>query len=233
MKVHTLITAIALDQEDVDLTVACYNSFMGCKTSFVNDVSVDTRLHPKDQALTGKWNDFINFYRGKDYGYLLICANDTLAHPDALEYMVKLMEDNPDMGVIHSTVNRDRTNFDTSLASPIEYTPSLHFDPSETANMILRKGVIEKVGEFDLLFPHEYNERDYFYRCKLAGFKLGTSSMGLFYHPNHSQDDPNRQGAWFARDNYIGKWGGDWMREIYECPFNNGALNFTHTKQNG
>src|SRR5690606_23014759 len=228
MKVHTLITAIALDNEDVELTKQCYNSFINCPTSFVNDVMVDTRLHPKEQALTGKWNDFINFYRGKDYDYLMICANDTIAHPNALEYMVRLMQDNSEIGILHPTMNRHIDDFNASLNQSIEYTPELTWNPAETANMIVRKGVIETVGEFDLLFPHEYNERDYFHRARKLGIKLGTSPMKLFYHPPHSQEDPYRQGVSVAANNYRMKHGGDWERETFDYPFNNPDLSYVH-----
>lgn len=232
MIVHTLITALALDDEDVDLTKQCYNSFINCLTSFVKDVMVDTRLHPKEQALTGKWNDFINFYRDKDYDYLLLCANDTFAHPYALEYIVKVMEDNKEIGILHPVMER---NFNKFLGSSFPYTSETFFSPHETANMILRKGVIEKVGEFDLLFPHERNEQDYFVRAKRLGINLATSPMKLFYHPDHSQDDPNRQGLKIADKNFLDKFGTDWFHAIegegFEHPFNDPAKKWTDTLQ--
>lgn len=235
MKVHTMITAIALDNEDVELTKQAYNSFINCPTTYVNDVMVDTRLHPKDQALTGKWNDFIDFYRNKDYDYLMICANDTIAHPDAMEYMVRLMEDNPEIGIIHPTMCRDWAVFLASCEKSLEYDSKLGFNPHETANMILRKGVIETVGEFDLLFPHERNEQDYFVRATRLGVKLGTSPMNLFYHPQHSQDDPNRQGLFTANNNFMNKFGADWFTAVegrgYSHPFNDPEHDFTYTLQ--
>src|SRR5258706_15397488 len=100
MKVPILITALALDEEDVDLTVKCYNSFMNYKTSFIKDITVDPYLHGKGLALTAKWNEFLARWRGKDYDYLMLCANDTEAHPDALEYMIRWMEDNKDIGIM-------------------------------------------------------------------------------------------------------------------------------------
>ncbi len=235
MTVHTLITALALDNEDVELTKQCYNSFVNCKTSFVNDVMVDTRLHGKDLALTAKWNEFCNFYRGKDYDYLMLCANDTIAHPQALQYMVDWMEDNLDVDIMHPYLERDRHQFDVRLNEVIEYDSIPVWSPHETANMILRKGVIETVGEFDLLLPHERNEQDYFIRAKKLGKNIKTANMRLFYHPDHSQDDPNRQGLSVADRNFQAKHGCDWFSGIegegFEHPFNDPSKNWTDTKQ--
>lgn len=286
LKVHILITALALDEEDVALTKQCYESFINCPTSFVKDVMVDPRLHGKGLALTAKWNEFINFYRSKDYDYLMLCANDTIAHPDALEYMVKWMEDNKGVDIMHPIMNRDRNDFDKScknyanpeecphqswlsmrssdndiigycyrcgiegkisdkldqwkrpdnFVSGIEYNTEPFFSPHETANMILRKGLVETVDEFDLLFPHERNEQDYFVRATRLGKSIKTANMKLFYHPDHSQDDPNRQGLSVADNNFQAKFGTDWFDAIegggYDHPFNNPELDWTSTKQN-
>lgn len=241
MKVPILITALALDEEDVELTRICYNSFMDCPTTFIKDITVDPYLHGKDLALTAKWNEFLARWRNKEYDYLMLCANDTVAHPDALEWMVRVMEDNKDVGILHPVMNREPGEFLASIQKAQlgdeswKYTSEIFFSPHETANMILRRGVVETVGEFDLLFPHERNEQDYFVRAKRAGIKLATSPMKLFYHPKHSQDDPNRQGLSVADKNFLEKWGADWFSAVegggFSHPFNNPDLPITYTKQ--
>lgn len=235
MKVRILITSITLDQEDVDLTVKCYNSYHNSQTSFLKDIMVDTRLHPKDEALTKKWNEWTEFYtRTQDYDYLINCANDTLCSTYGLEYLVRVMEDNKDVDFAYPTMNRDLQDFNNNME--LEYNPVLEkFNPNETANYIARKGVFEKVGSFDMLFPHERDEQDWLIRAKKLGVKLGTSPMKLFYHPPHSQDDPNRQGLNVADVNFKEKHGGTWFECIegggFTHPFNNPELDWTYTKQ--
>lgn len=236
LKVRILITSITLDQEDVDLTVKCYNSFHNSKTSFLKDIMVDTRLHPKDEALTKKWNEWTEFYlRTQDYDYLINCANDTVCSTFGLEYLVRLMEENKDVDFMYPTLNRDWENFQNSME--IKYNPILDkFNPNETANYIARKGVFEKVGLFDMLFVHEKNEQDWLIRAKKMGVKLATTPMKLFYHPNHSQDDPNRQGLSVADKNWNEKWGATWFEALegagFQHPFNNPEIPLTKTKQN-
>jgi len=133
------------------------------------------------------------------------------------------MEENRELGFLYPTLNRNWSDFLDNFN--IGYNPSINeFDPRETANYIARKGVFERVGEFDMLFPHEFNERDWLVRAKKMGISLGTTSMKLFYHPDHSQDDPNRQGVSTASSNFTNKHGSNWEDAIkgggFEHPFN-------------
>lgn len=238
VKVAILLAALALDEEDNQLTLQAYNSYMACPTSFVKEIVVDPRLHKKGDALSLKWNQFIQHYRDyreSDYDYLVICANDTIAHPQAFEHLIRVMEDNPDIGIMHPVLNRDRADFDLSCQSDIEYTPDIFFSPHETAQMFLRKGVIEQVGDFDLMFPHERGEQDYFLRAHKMGIELATSPMKLFYHPPYSQSDPNRQGLTTADKNFEDKFGTNWfsglLGEGYEHPYNDPTKDWTTTLQ--
>jgi hypothetical protein len=180
---------------------------------------VDTRIH--DFALAEKWNDFFDFYRGRDYEYLFIVANDTIGRIESFDYMVQLAyEQNVDL--LNCNVNRNLELFEQNL---ITYRTDL-IEDGGTSNFLIKKGVIEKVGRVDEYFPHEYVERDYFHRVKLAGFNIKCTPMELFYHPPQSRSQVNRLGVGIASDRFNEKWGTGGHIPTLTNPKNDPNLNY-------
>lgn len=92
----------------------------------------------------------------------------------------------------------------------------------------LTKLGIQKVGLFDENFyPVYIDDKDWFYRCKLAGLPIVQTTQTKMQHV-HSvmyQNLPKLAEAknvsyYFCCDYYRNKWGGDWEHETYLTPFN-------------
>lgn len=220
MIIRVLLTSVVVDQKHADVTRDCYLSLQSNHTL---DVMVDTRIH--NNALAEKWNAFFDWWRWKDYDYLLIIANDTLARNESIDYMVQLMEET-NVDLLNTNICRD---FNAFQEQELKFKRDL-VEQGGTSNFMLRRNVIEKVGRVDEYFPHEYIERDYFRRIELAGFVNRCTPMELFYHPSTSFSQINRTGVSEAQRRFIEKWGADWPDtfEKWEKPFNNPKLDFTY-----
>lgn len=224
MKLPILVTSLINKKEQENFTKDCIASLWS--EDHILDVRLDSRNCPG--KLTQKWNEFCDEYRGKDYEYIIIIANDTIARPESIDYMVRFMEDNPEVGIGESKLNRSKQDF---LLTHIAYTDDYDKEVNDTSNFIIRKGVIEKVGRFnEIRYPFSKNEHDYLYRCELAGIIVAQTRMQMFYHPIESLTPENRGDFKQYVDAYIMQWGGDWNSPRFEYPFNNPELDYTFSE---
>lgn len=220
MIIPILITSLIVKKEYEDATRAFHNSLIS--KDHILDISIDSRLLAG--KVSEKINDFLDFWRGKEYKYIGIFCNDLMARPETMDLYIKSLEDNPDVDVGIGGFTRDKSFFDT----PIEYNSHYSEGQRNTAVFIFRKGIIEKVGNFNAKrYPFAMNERDYFYRCKLAGLKVATTDMNLFWHPEESMTKENRGDFNDDTKRYIYQWGGLDLQEKYTHPFNNPSLDYT------
>lgn len=221
MKIHIFLPTLINRKEQEDATRRCLSSITS--DEHILNVQVDNR--DERWSLTQKWNQFLDYWRDRAYEYLLIIANDTIAKSESIDYLVKFMKDNPNIGIGESKLNRDLNSFSSS---EINYSKNYRLTLEDTSNFIIRKGVIETVGRFnEKRFAFAYNERDYTYRCKLANILVVQTEMNLFYHPRSPLTLENRGD--FNEDvrKYTELWGGDWTSETYNHPFNNPSLDYT------
>lgn len=223
MNIKALITATATNDEQHNFNYEAFISTMESKPEgSVFEVSLDARIHRGSQ--TEKWNEYFAVWSYQDYDLAVIFCNDMVTHLSAFTYIAKVMEDNPGVDVL--SVSLCREDKDGFLKSEIDYTPEVAQDPNTTACLVFRKGVIEAVGPGDLMFPYEYNERDYLRRVELKGFKWTNTPMQLFYHPPQSQESIGRRGIDMMESVYKSKWGGAWRHEQYSYPYNNPHLDY-------
>lgn len=78
----------------------------------------------------------------------------------------------------------------------IEKKPSKRFVPIDFVSgslMLIKKKVIDKIGFFDESYFMYYEEVDFCFRAKKAGFKIGIDSGRSYDHFEVSQDNPNKQ----------------------------------------
>lgn len=223
--VRVLLPALITNEEQRTMTEECQKSLI----SLDNCAKIEVDTKPYEYKVAGVWNAFLDKWRGKEYDYLMIVANDTVADIKAIDYMIKYMEENPNVGIVTGGVERDKETFKKNFGQ-IKYDARLLAN-IETPCFMIRRGVIEMIGRIDNWFPIEFVERDYFYRCKLAQIPVVGLATKLFYHPNESKtvgyDDQRFQKAF---NKYILKWGGDALREVFTFPFNDTSLDFTYTK---
>jgi len=227
MKIKILLPALLDTPEQVQMTDECRNSLI----TKDNDIEVIEDNERYDTRVAGVWNKFLDAWRGKEYDYLMITANDTVADPNAIDYMVRCAEDNPDSALITGKVDRNYNRF-MKKSSKRKYTKELTSGLIDPACFLLRKGVIEDVGRIDEYLPVEFVERDYIYRCKLAGYDVIQPDVVLWYHPPYAGtigNDDDRLRFYLRR--YLSKWGGDANSETFRYPFNNMNLDYRYTEK--
>jgi hypothetical protein len=222
--IELLLPALLETEELKKMTQKCKESLVSEKYKI--NIHMDIKRYP--DRVAGAWNNFFDKWRGKDYDYLFVVGNDTIADPKAIDYMIKCLEENPKAGVVCGKVERDLVKFKEGEGKQ-EYTSDLTTSTKDPACFVIRKGIIEKVGRCDAYFPIEFVERDYLYRLELAGWSWIQPDIVLWYHPPRAAtngNDPHRFEQ--ARRKYWGKWGGD--PEVYVFPFNDPSLDFTYCK---
>ncbi len=229
--VKILLPALITNDEQKAMTDACRKSLI----SFNHCVQIIEDNNKYKYAVAEVWETFFNNFRGKDYDYLMITANDTEMDCNAIDYAVKCLDEHPEAGVITFHVTRDLNEFKKGYGQS-SYTGELtpNYSDMDPACFIIKKGVIEKVGKVDFQFPCEFVERDYWRRCKLVGFDWIELKDVLCYHPPYAgtigNDGPRLQKA---LRKYIQKWGGDAGKEVYLRPYNDLSLPISYTKQDG
>lgn len=134
--------------------------------------------------------------------YLLLLNPDTIVHPDALDTLIRFMDENDDVGACGpKLLNEDGTvqpsirGFPTFRAGLYQYRPikSLAFfrkdferwlmedfrydrladvDQPMGAALMVRRSVVPQVGALDESFFMFYEEVDWCYRIKQAGWRI-------------------------------------------------------------
>ena len=89
------------------MTTLCRKSLVSLENCL--DITEDNNKYYA--AVAGVWNNFFDNWRGKDYDYLFIVANDTQADINAIDYMVKYMDNHEDVGVVTGGVERKLKKF--------------------------------------------------------------------------------------------------------------------------
>ena len=87
--------------------------------------------------------------------------------------------------------------------------------------MFIKKTVIDKIGFFDEKYFMYYEEVDYCYRAKKAGFKIGIDSKLSYVHFEVSQDNPSKEFYLLKnRFKFLWKYGsaGQKIREFIRLP---------------
>lgn len=224
MKIKVLLPALLETEEQRRMTKECKKSLV----SKVNEIELieDNKRYPKRVAQA--WNALLDPWRGKEYDYLMIVASDTIADPNAVDFMVRCAEENLEAGIISGKVIRNLKRF-KEYSGKRAYIARLTRRRKDPACFLLRKGVIEKVGRIDETFPFEFVECDYIYRMQLAGYNYVQPDVILWYHPSFSGTigNPERRLKQAFR-RYVAKWGGDSYNEQFRFPYQNVNLDFTH-----
>lgn len=206
----------------------------GCRKSIISfehciQITEDNNKYPRKVAQA--WNTLLDLWRGKEYDYLMIMASDTILDPMAIDYMVRCMEENPSAGVVTCHVTRDLEEFRKGFGQQA-YSSKLTADyhSMDPANFLIRKGVIEKVGRIDEMFPGPFVERDFWRRCTQMGFDWIEPEEVLNYHPPFAGTIGNDQAELqSALRRYLLKHGGDAGQERFEYPYNDMRLDWTFT----
>jgi O-antigen/teichoic acid export membrane protein len=106
----------------------------------------------------------------------------------------------------------------------IDKKPAKHFSETDFVSgslMFIKKKVIDKIGLFDESYFMYYEEVDYCYRAKKAGFKIGIDSNKYYEHFEISVDNPKKEYHLFRnRLKFLFKYGSakQKIREFIRIP---------------
>lgn len=231
-KIQVLLPALITTPEQAVMTEDCKKSIV----SFKHCVKVELDTKKYDSAVAGVWNAFFDKWRGKEYDYLMITANDTELDPLAIDYAVETLEEHLEAGVCTLHVTRDHDDFVKNFGQQ-KRSGELTQDYSQMdpANFLIRKGVIETVGRIDEQYKCEFVERNYWWRCNLAA-KQGYPTKWiepkevLNYHPPYAGTIGNdNERLQKALRKYLQETGGDAGQERFDHPYNDLSLDLTFT----
>jgi hypothetical protein len=225
--VNVLLPALITTEEQKKMTESCKRSIF----SLNHCIKLKEDHNKYETKVAGVWNAFLDEWRGKDYEFLLITANDTILDPNLIDFGIETLNEHPKAGVCTFHVTRDLEEFKKGFGqSGRSGRLTKNYANMDPANFMIRKGVIEKVGRVDEQFPCEFVERDFWRRCEEMGFKWIEPEEVLNYHPPYAGtigNDVDRLQV--ALRKYVSKHGGDAGAETFDFPYNDSRLDWTFT----
>lgn len=140
-------------------------------------------------------NENLGFARAVNQGiaasdapYICIMNNDVIVSPGWLEEMMNVMAAHPEIGILNPSSNTSgqkgsdpTTGNNQSGSDPFCQIQELY--RARGFCMLIRREVIEKIGLFDESYGRGYfEETDYSYRAKAAGFGIARAKGAYVYH---------------------------------------------------
>ena len=156
----------------------------------------------KNYGYTGGNNIGIRYVLDKSSPeYLLILNNDTIVAPDFLAQMIKVAKSESSIGIVGPKVNYyhfpnriqsagGKVNMRTGQASLIgvkeidagQYNRQQEVDYVFGCCLLIKKEVIQKVGLFDESYFCYWDETDYCFRAREAGYKVVRIPEAKIWH---------------------------------------------------
>ncbi len=151
---------------------------------------------PTNTGVVGGRNEGIK--QASDYDYLLFFDHDMVAEPTMLEELLKTAESDPSIGIVTPKIFYwENKKIIWSAGTDINLTTGQNlFRGGEDvgqydqvvqvgvapAVLLTRQEIIEKVGIFDPIYYHSYEDTDYCTRVKKAGYKTYYTPKAVAYH---------------------------------------------------
>lgn len=192
----------------------------------------------KNYSVSHSWNIGLQqaFEDGCDFA--IVCNDDILFSALTLPRLVGMYEAmESEYGLLTPFNYRDCNISAQEVVDgfdPVEIDMGQGVGGTDFSCFIVSPRVYEKVGEFDENFKIAYFEdNDYYYRLKLAGYLPLSDGLIPFYHhgsttQNFYVDAPACPPPVFIenRNYYMGKWGGMPGEEQFKNPYRNSNLSF-------
>ncbi len=182
----------------------------------------ETRLRiiaiPDNYGPAAGFNKALEHTRGK---YVVILNNDVEVESESVRELVKIMEDNPGIGIAHSKIlSFDRIHIqgvglalDPSLTAHSignteedkgQYNSVSEATAPSAACMILRRSMIEKTGLFDPNYFLYHDDVDLGLRARLSGFKVTYVPSSVVYHKGATTISNNASTMYHALISRVG-----------------------------
>ncbi|WP_143959323.1 glycosyltransferase family 2 protein [Litoribacter populi] len=148
-------------------------------------------------GFTGGNNVGLNYALEKDYEYVLLLNNDVYLEADFLAKLVEAMEVNPNLGAVQPLIynhpEREKIwkaggDFLTTFASTISSSTLENHSGIFTTKwltgcaLMIRKEVLHKVGPLTPSYFAYFEDVDYSFRIKKAGYELAVVLDSKIYH---------------------------------------------------
>lgn len=207
-------------EHDIDIVIPVTY----CNLNYFDDVnSLSTHVFstPENGVSIG-WNAGINYARQQlNPDYILVCNNDIVFHPQAIDNLVKFAEEHDEAIMWTANEYPDlRTLKSAEIGTSFDEHP--HFScfmikPEFVETMGKKEAKEPFPGLFDENFkPAYFEDGDMHNRILRNGFKALKTASALFYHYGSrtikSDDDLNRKNASTYEKNreyFQSKWGWD------------------------
>lgn len=197
-----LSSLMGMSYKDHDIILVDNSSADGSGERLSNDFPEVIYLKLTVNAgFTGGNNAAMNYSLNRNYQYTLLLNNDTSVEPDFLDILVNYLDEHPEVGAIQPKIyfHHDKnllwnggshfnkwTGIDsiegagkkTSATSECLKSP----DWLTGCALLLRNDTIRKVGLLDESLFMYYEDVDYSFRIKEAGYKLIYHPGSVIYH---------------------------------------------------
>ena len=201
----------------VDLTAACIESLLDQKgrpeleilvvdnasddgTAGLGKLSTAVRVLPQERNLgfAGGVNAGI---RAASAPLVLVLNNDTLAAPNLVQELVRILDQHPDLGAVAPVSNHVKGpallpigNLGRDAAARHELASALGEEPPlqdvDTLSglcLLLPRATLARVGLFDERFGHgNFEDDDFSLRMRLCGMRLGIARRAFLHHEGHA-----------------------------------------------
>lgn len=160
------------------------------KNLFMNDTRIKVLCNERNVGWSPANNQGMKLAKGE----ILVClSNDMEVDPEWLKEIALVMRRNSRVGMVqcNSLSMRDRTTSDSAMnfldafGYAYGYTPSK--EPTEVffaegMAFAVRRKVIEEIGMLDDYYFMEYDDMDFSWRARLAGYKVFFVPSANVYH---------------------------------------------------
>ena len=179
------------------------NSLKIIKDQFSSEPRVKIITNPTNLGFSGGNN--IGFEQSKGQ-YIVFVNNDTTVPPNWLTPLVEAMENDPTIGVAQSMVYTiDGKKIQTAgflysnglikkeqlflgKSSDITFEPVFEVSFVCGASMIIRRGILERMGAFEPKIPFFYDDTLLSLKTHFSGNKVVTVSASKIYHVGSASD---------------------------------------------
>jgi GT2 family glycosyltransferase len=152
-------------------------------------------------GFVGGNNIGIDLARGKGAEYIFLLNDDTIVTPDLITELVKIAESAIDIGIVGASVysyhqptevlfkggNINRW-FGTTASEDSEPLKAVRqFDYVAGCSMLVKKNVIDKIGLLDSRFFMYFEDTDWCFRARKAGYRIVCTPQAKVWHKGAGQ----------------------------------------------
>lgn len=196
------------------------NSVLALKEEFGD--SINLIVNSENLGGSGGFNTGINFALQKDYKYIMLLDNDAFVRKDTIEKMYYFLENNIEVGMLGSKIySMDNENQIQEFGAEIDF---VHYNMNQmyvgeidceelpeivwcdyvpACAMMLRTEAIRNVGIMDEDFFVYWDDIEWGYRFKLAGYKVAALGNATVVHKMGAALRTNTAGTYYFWRNRI------------------------------